>query len=62
MQGIFLNRKIAKYQYFNVHKVRNLRAEHFVSYSNFSNCKHSSVYKVFWHSDAGCRLQQIDYI
>ena len=29
-------------------KVRNLRQEHFGSYSNFSYCMHSSVYWVFW--------------
>ena len=34
----------------NVNKVRNLRLEHFESYSSFSYCKHSSVYRVFWHS------------
>ena len=32
---------------FKVHKVRNLRAEHFESYSSFSYCTHISVYRVF---------------
>ena len=30
--------------------VRTLRLEHFESYSNFSCCMHSSVYRVFWPS------------
>ena len=31
-------------------KVRNLKAEHFESYSSFSCCMHSSVYPVIWSS------------
>ena len=40
----------AKWQYFNVKEVRNLRLKHFESYSSFSYCMHSSVYLVFWPS------------
>ena len=37
--------------YFNVIlKAQNLRLEHFESYSSFSYCMHSSVYRVFWSS------------
>ena len=37
-------------KYFDVKKVRNLRLEHFESYSSFSNCTHRSEYQVFWSS------------
>ena len=39
-----------KKKYFNTHTVRNLRLEHFESYSSFSYCTQSSVYRVFWSS------------
>ena len=42
--------KMPNYQTFNVHLVRNLSAEYFESYSSFSYCTHSSVYRVFWPS------------
>ena len=32
-------------------KARNLRAEHFESYSSFSYCTHSTIYRLFWPSD-----------
>ena len=38
-------------QYFNVQKVRNLRAEHFESYSSFKHRTQTSVYRVFCPSD-----------
>ena len=43
---------LAKMQnnYFNAKKVRNLRLEHFESYSSFLYCTHSFVYRVFWPS------------
>ena len=43
--------KMQKNQYFDVQKVRNMRAEYFDSYLSFSLCTHSSVYQVFWPSD-----------
>ena len=35
---------------FMLKKLRKLGLEHFESYSSFSYCKHSSVYRVFWPS------------
>ena len=34
---------------------RILRVEHFESYSNFSYCTHSSVYRVFWPKSRGSK-------
>ena len=48
-------------------KDQNLRLAHFESCSGFSDCKHSSVYRVFWPSDqsptaAYCFLKIPDYL
>ena len=43
---------------FNVKKFQKLRLEHFGSYSSFSYCTHSSVYRVSWPSGwvVGCSI------
>ena len=44
-------------------KVRNLRAEHFESYStSFPYCTHSTTYRLFWPSDRVIICMLIDYI
>ena len=42
--------------------VRNQRPVHFESYSSFSYCKQSSVYRVFWPSDRVVDCIHIDFI
>ena len=46
-----------------IRKIRNLRAEHFESFStSFLYCTHSSTYRLFWPSDQIIICIQIDYI
>ena len=53
----------AKYQYFNMQKVRTLRAEHIEVIQAFHIVHiNSSVYRVFWPSDrvVNCNISYLD--